>query len=222
MSTTRSTLLVAVLWAVAGTVSAQGEDRLHRVYIHGMPYSVAVEEAHARSTDELLDMLMDPDQARYWLNASKVLGFVGDNDAVEGLIDFIEGDRERGFSAEWSPAMHRGRTSAIMALGYAVNRGGSDRAMDYLVASMHAESWNTRNVHWLHGHSRMEDLRRELCTTAVIGLALTGEPLAADELNKVVANDTMNPRVRSVAESALVELDRIMGAGLKAYHEPRN
>lgn len=221
---TRSLLLAAVFWA--GTSSAQTEeDRLHRIYIHDMPYSVAVEEAHARSTDELLDMLMDPGQARYWPNASKVLGFTGDDGAVEGLIDFIEGNQERGFSAEWSPAMHRGRTSAIMALGYAVNLGGSERAMNYLMASVHAESWNTRNVHWLHGHPKMEALRRELCTTAVLGLALTGHQLAADKLNAIAADDTMNARVQMVAQSALGELDKIIGAGLEAYSqvdEPRN
>ena len=215
------TAFMVAIVALTGAVSAQDEDRLHRVYIHGMPYNVAVSEARARSTRELLDMLMDTDQAQYWLNASKVLGFTGDTDAVEGLISFIEGDRERGFSIEWSPAMHRGRTSALMALGYAVNLHSSERAMGYLEDSVHAESWVSRSIGWLDDHPRVEILRRELCTTAAIGLALTGKRSAAEKLNQVVEDDMMNPRVRAVARSALIEMDEIMGVGLKRYHERR-
>ena len=61
-----------------------------------------------------------------------LLGLIGDERAVEPMISLIQSDPG---PAAMSPARYRAKTSALMAMGYVINRTVTKRALNYLQES---------------------------------------------------------------------------------------
>ena len=197
-------MLLAAL--VPSAVAAAQDDPINGLYIHGMPTDLAAEYAASldeKSIAELADRLADSDSADYWPNITKVLASTGDPIVIDPLIDFIEGRQHIG---EWSSALYRGRLSAILALGRFVGHSDSspdiDRVMAYLHAAAFPDHWDNREVTWMNNRSyKPNEVREQLCITAVMGLSMTGE--GAIGMLGDIADRTKNERVKSMAVSKL-------------------
>jgi len=132
---------------------------VRQVCIHGVPYAEASKyDASVRPT--LLEMLDDPKEQDHWPNIVITLGMIDDQNAVEPMIAFVEKARKCTSSLDQRKAM----TSAVVSLGYLINRSGSRRALDYPTTL-----------------TRDKDLKKY----AVMGLALSGHPKAAEKLKSI-------------------------------------
>jgi hypothetical protein len=111
-------------------------DFVRQVFIHGVPYEEAT-KYDSSVVPTLLDMLNDPAEEAYWPNIVVVLGMIGDERAVDPLISFIEADDQGDLSREHYAA----KTSALMALGYLIDKSGNQKALDYLIDSLAPDTW---------------------------------------------------------------------------------
>lgn len=185
-------------------------------YVEGIPY----ESARALSPSVvpvLLSMLEDEEEAVYWGNIAVTLAIVGDETAVEPLIEFIEQDVGGGVS----DSLYRAKTSALMALGYLANEGGSEWALVYLMESVYPESWSLRGIEWqapLHASAEERDV--ELSRVAILGLALSGREEARTALAIHLAESGgLSAAQDGLVENAVATLDRIAAVGLSAYYQ---
>jgi len=196
-------------------------DFVKLIFVHGVPYDGAVRFGPA-ATPALLAILADPAQEAAWSNTVVTLGMIGDPNAVNPLIQFIsQGDGQLG------RASYNARTSAIMALGYAANRDPTSPALAYLIASTGSAFWQER-VRWQSPLTQDPVAGRlALAEIGVLGLALSGQPPAADALRKVIATSQESKataeqqRLGLVAQHALAEHAKIAAMGLASYYAPR-
>jgi len=73
------------------------QDFVSQVFIEGV--NIAEASKYASSVvPTLLEMLGDPEQEATWANVVVVLGIIGDESAVNALIEFIDGDVEGSMS----------------------------------------------------------------------------------------------------------------------------
>lgn len=212
-------LLVALpLSPTAQEAEEQSEPLKNFVYgIHagGNTYGAAKEVARSESAGALLRLLYDPAMAPHWPNVTMLIGARGDPGMVPPLIDFVEaGNSDIG----WSAQAYRGRTSAIMALGYLVHESGDLHALRYLIASVDPWIWtDERQVPWVLSHENPNWLSQQLSTAAVTALAFTGTPEARDALDRVI--DTRDGRIQEVARAMRPEWELISRAGLQGYYQ---
>ena len=152
-------------------------DFVKQTFIHGVPY----EEASQYGTgdvDALLGMLSNRSYENHWPNVVVTLCIIGDDRAVDPIVDFIKGG-----TGQLSHAEYTAKSSAIMALGYLVNKSGNAKALDFLRTSLDPDAWEKRRVGWSSAyHDSVADRNMQLSTMAVLGLALSGKPEARDAL----------------------------------------
>lgn len=212
-------LLVALsLSPTAQEAEEQSEPLKNFVYgIHagGNTYGAAKEVARSESASALRRLLYDPAMAPHWPNVTMLMGASGDPEMVPPLIDFVEA---RNSDIGWSAQVYRGRTSAIMALGYLVHESGDPRALDYLIASVDPLIWtDERRLPWVRSHENPNWLSQQLSTAAVTALAFTGRPEAGDALDRVLEN--RDDRIQEVARAMLPEWELISRTGLEGYYQ---
>ena len=197
----------------AGNQGTSVEALVRGIYIHGLPYEVAGKYT-SNDSEVLIPMLRNPENALYWPNITKVIGIIGDDSAVEPLIEFLHGlDSE----TEWSSTIYRGRTSAILALGYLANKRGNAGAMDYLVKSVNPDEWADRDIAWVTAHENAERLMMQLSVSAVSALALTGQPEAGATLDELL--ESAHERLQQAAQSVRPDWKEISTNGLSAYYQ---
>jgi hypothetical protein len=179
----------------ASTVFGQAqniENFARRDYFEGVPYEEVTLLDSATAVPILLKMLEDPDEEEYWPNAVVILGMLGDEQAVDPLIRFLEQSKTNNLSHDH----YNAKTLVLMALGYLVNKSGNHKALAYLKDGVKPVIWSRRNLNWKSPyHDGNGDRNIRLSEMAIIGLALSGDPSAADTL-------------RSLEEPAATELDR--------------
>jgi hypothetical protein len=195
-------------------------DFVRQVFIHGVPYQEA-SKYDASVVPTLLGMLNDPAEEAYWPNIVVVLGMIGDEQAVEPLISFIEADVQGGLSREHYAA----KTSAMMALGYLINKTGNQRALTYLTDSVAPETWAARGMAGTAPFQASTAERdRDFSKHAILGLALSGRPEAAQALRSLQqpaateAQRAFQAQVSGLVSEALAEHQRIATQGLKDYY----
>lgn len=217
MRTSLTCLFVSFLLVSALSSAAQSRDltdAVRRIYVEGMPYAVA-NSFTSRDTPTLLGMLRDADDAPYWPNIAMALGVIGDDRALRPLTDFIEG---RDSTTEWSSALYRARVSAVGALGYLVYKSGNTDALRYLHDAVDPNYWIQQDIPWLETRPNADQLRLQLSTTAILGLALTGREEAANRLDELSAAATTPTTLKPVIQSAQNDLDIIRDTNLAAYY----
>ena len=144
-------------------------DFVKQTFIHGVPYEEASRYG-AGDVDALLGMLSDRSQENHWPNVVVTLCIIGDDRAVDPILDFIKGG-----TGQLSHAEYTAKSSAVMALGYLVNKSGNTKALDFLKASLDPDTWGERRVGWSSAyHANVADRNMQLSTMAVLGLALSG------------------------------------------------
>ena len=209
-------LLVALsLGPAAQEQPESAKSFVYGIHVGGDTFGVAKQVSALEDTDALLEMLSDPALAPHWPNVTMLIGVSGRAAMVRPLINFVEG---RNSDVGWSLPVYRGRTSAIMALGYLVHEAGGNReAMQYLIESVDPRIWAEREISWLLAHPDRNRLSLQLSTAAITGLAFTGEIAAADTLFELTSSE--NDRLQEVAAAMLPEWEVISTSGLTAYYE---
>jgi len=196
-------------------------DFVRQIFIHGVPYEEA-SRYDASVVPTLLDMLSNPAEQEYWPNIVVVLGMIGDQRAVDPLISFIEAHAPPdGLSRQHYAA----KTSALMALGYLVNKSGDRRALDYLKASATPDTWTAKDISGIAPFQRsVSERNRDFSKFAILGLALTGNPKAAQVLRQLQV-PAASPAIREfqaqvgdVISEALRENQKISEQGLTNYY----
>ncbi|MGH8195836.1 MAG: HEAT repeat domain-containing protein [Woeseiaceae bacterium] len=190
---------------------------VQQVYIHGVPYEVASRYDESVVPD-LLEMLADESYLPHWSSIVTTLGMIGDESAVEPLIEFLQAG-----NAEASPPEYTARSNVLLALGYNANKSGSDTALSYLSESVDPSVWSGRNVGWSLPHMDAKGRDEQLSTMAILGLALSGRPAARDVLQDLQrpatakVNREFAESVSDVVETALEDHELIAEKGLLHY-----
>jgi len=198
---------------------------VHEVYIEGVPYEEAIRFDASTAVPILLSMLADPKEEDYWPNIVITLGMLGDERAVEPLIKFLEQDVPGG---RLSRSHYIAKTGVLMALGYLINKSGSQKVLTYLRDSVKPNIWKERKLGWASpydGDAEARDL--QLSKTAILGLALSGHPSAAEALRslqkpaKTEMEKRFQDRVSAVVAEALSAHRTISAEGLARYDRKR-
>jgi hypothetical protein len=153
---------------------------------------VEISERYAAAAiPELIEIINSPLDVRHWENAAGVLGVIGDDRAVDALIDLIE--RPPVGSVYVSLEWHYGRREALRALGFLIHRTGSPKALEYLIESLDDTIWRRRELRGIPPISTTQDrYDRLLSEVVVIGLALSGDPRAGEALRSLRQSPTPN------------------------------
>jgi hypothetical protein len=189
------------------------ESFVRQVYFHGVDF----EAAGAFSSDNvpaLVEMLKNPDEERYWANIAVTISMIGDEDALDDLIAFIERVPTGRQSPESAQHLNTAQTSALMGIGYLINRTGSKQALEYLEKGLSPLSWAS---------SSKGAGNRDMSKYALLGLGLAGTESAANALINF-RNNPPNAEALAflnqeghVLDQALIE-NRIIGQfGMSTY-----
>ncbi len=226
--------LLCFLSAVLGSVSAfaqekndpiKVEDFVRQMFIEGIPYEQAI-KYDASNVLTLTRMLSSSAEKEHWANAAVMLGIIGGEEGVEPMIAFIEFTPESTMDI----ASYRAKTSAIMALGYVINRTGSKKALDYLAVSLDMDSWEKRGFRGIAPYQKDKvERNKDLVRYAILGLALSGDPRAAAELQsfhkRAAAGSTelqkFEAESQSLIKEALKENRKIAERGLLEYYRSK-
>ena len=208
------TLIILLLVSFAASAQSPENDVrafVRQIFFHGVPFEEA-SRFDVKSVPVLLEMLNDPAEDLYWPNIAVTLAMIGDDETANALIAFIEKSDDK-----MSRERYLAKASAIMSLGYLSNRLDSRRAMSYLKESVDPTVWKRRGVRWASPVHRSEEERDvQLSTMAVLGLALSGRPEAAEAM-KAVKHD----RIKPVVADALRDHEAIKNEGLHGYYRRR-
>jgi len=204
-----------------------------REYVRGLPiYADSVDGPGSYSemkalydssvVPDLIEMLNSDAEEMYWARIAGMLGVVGDEQAVEALIAFVE---KPVVEARLSQAHHDARRSAITALGYLTSSTGSERALSYLIGGLTPNVWRQRNVQgvapWATSYQENDRLLSEY---ALYGLAFSGNPRAGQALRSLQQSPTAEQaRFRNGLDSTLKQwlevYDLVAERGVAGMHE---
>jgi hypothetical protein len=189
------------------------------VHIHGVPYEEAI-KYDASVVPILVEMLADRKEEPYWPNIVVTLGMIGAPDTEKHLIEFLT----RG-GGPISDSHYRAKSSVPTALGYVINKNGSEAALAYLKQSLNPSIWNRRQLRWTTRlHQNNEERNIQLSTMAILGLALSGNPSAWESLQSLQKpavteeGKKFQSRVSEVTALALRDHQIIAKEGLLNYY----
>ncbi len=208
-------LLLAGLPTTTAAQEMDIRDFVHQIYIEGMPYEAA-NAYDSTAVPTLMAMLADSTEAPYWANIAVTLCIIGDPTYVDALLDFIKADE-----GTLSDDIYRAKSSAVMALGYLINKTGDEKALTYLIESIDPGAWAQREVRYMgpfQANTEARDLN--LSTMAMLGLALSGRPEAMAALTgvtSVLPSGDPDP-LAGVAEAAREAHQQIATDGLAEYY----
>ena len=132
------------------------------------------------------------------------------------MISFIEADRPPAFREHYAA-----KTSAIMSLGFLINKSGNQQALDFLKQAANPQTWASKRMGVAPFPSSMIERNFDLSKHAVLGLALSGRPEAAEVLRSlqqptdVETQRQFQAQVGDLVSEALKENERIAKQGLE-------
>ena len=184
-------------------------------FVHGVPYEVA-RRYGPEDVPALVAMLEDPAESEWWTNAVAVIGMIGEDEAFEPLVAFMEAER-----GEMPAEVYRAVSTVPLALGYLANQAESERALDYLVEAARPEFWEERALGTAEFQPSTQARDMALATQARLGLALSGAPEAAQALEALAeaGGEGVAGADDGVIDEALAANRRIAEDGLEAYYE---
>jgi len=200
---------------VKDTQSARLRDFVNQTFIHGVPFSEAVQFRSNRDVETLTCLLNDPTEQPYLRNVVSVLGMGGNSHARQPLIKFLE---------QGSGVLPRdafaAKSAAVVALGFLAPNDPD--AMSYLQKSVDPAVWTERGVKWLPPFSTSPQERdADLSKHAILALGLSGDPNAANFLLSLQRGESL--RLTSdfddVIAEALKSNDMIQRHGIVAYEQ---
>lgn len=137
-------------------------------FIQGVPFEQA---ARYSTTDVpvLLRQLAEPSPGVYLPTLVGTLGVIGDTQAIQPLIAFIE--RGRG---QLSDEMYGAKKAALLALGHIAAQRPAQRAIDYLTQGMDPRYWE-RTLQWQLPYEATRGIRNwQMVKAAAWGLGFSG------------------------------------------------
>jgi hypothetical protein len=189
-----------------------------------LPYNEAARFDAATAVPTLLEMLSDPKEEQYWPNIVIALGMLGDEKAVDPLIQFLTQEA----AGPLSHSSYIAKTSVVMALGYIVNKSGSAKALEFLIESADPSVWTRRKLRWSSPYHRTDAGRNsQLTTMSILGMGLSGHPKAAKIMRSLRQAKTTSqgkslraqvPGVDDVLTEAIKANERIAKQGMAAYY----
>lgn len=197
------------------------EDFVRQNFISGVPYEETLTSYDADDVPVLLDMLNNPDEAAHWANIVIVLNIIAKEDVAETIIDFINTPVDGTLSRPHFAA----KSSAILSLGYLINRTGSETALNYLIESLDPAVWRERGVTGIGPfQSSQTETNQEMSKQALLGLALSGSDRAAEALRTFQNADLegqqaqFQANVMELIPEALATNEEIANVGLVTYY----
>lgn len=182
-------LLIVLLAVCCAPALAQAPTRpmavtefVRQTYFEGVPYGEA-KRYDASVVPTLLELLSSSEEEASWANVVTVLSIVADEQGVEAVIDFVR----RGSDEMLSEPHYRAKTSAIMSLGYAINKTASPAALDFLKSFVDPSAARAGSmVRWRSPfHEASSERDAQLRKMATLGLALSGNADAAEVLRAI-------------------------------------
>lgn len=204
----------------AGESTMNVRDFVHQVFIEGVPYAEAAKYG-SNDVPTLLAMLNDPQEKAHWSNIAATLGIIGDDRAVDPLINVLEGNGGMDSREDFAT-----RSSALMSLGYLINKSKNEKALAYLKGHMTPEGWRASKMVTAGALQAGQDARsQQLSTLAILGLALSGDPSAKEALQSLQqgmrAGDpsAFAQQMDNTVTEALKAHEIIAKEGLQAYYQ---
>jgi len=191
-------------------------ELVQAVIVDKVPYSYIARHDPAE-LPAILPLLFDLSAQQSWPTIATLIGILGDRALSSSLMDFIDAD----FLGANSSAMVRAKSSALISLGYMLNRTEDPQILAYLHASSQARTW-LRAGAWVGRtadvrQNRVDDFRE----IALMALALSGHSQAVPILRS--AANTLSSRKSAERNRAFVEdlirTHSLVGQrGLAAYY----
>ncbi len=207
---------LAEAMAASGTV----EEFVHQIYYEGVPYEQASQYGRD-DVPKLLTMLKDPNEKLYRSNIIVTLGIIGDDRAVDPLLEVLESSGDQS-----KPEDFASKSSVLMSLGYLINKSQNEKALAYLTAHCTPEGWLGSNLLKAEGLQASTDERsQQLSNLAVIGLALSGHPEAQATLRslrenvKALGTTSYARQLTPIVDEAITACDTVAEEGLAAYYK---
>jgi hypothetical protein len=216
-----STILAISFCQITLAQTTSVSEFVHKVYVSGIPYD---EASQYKSSDVpfLIQMLEDPNEKPYWANIALLLEIIGDEKALSSLIAFIERDP----GGELTESHYVAKTSAIMGLGYLINKSNSKKALNYLVAGASPDAWEKRKITGLttKWHATVEERNLDMAKYAILGLALAGTKESGQALLRLQTQAASSTNIAAQQEAgvisqALSEHQKIVNEGLSGYYK---
>jgi len=155
------------------------EGFVRQVYIHGVPAQQARQYSSLEDVKKLAQLLQNPEDQPYWANAVMTLGLVGTPNASQELASFLN----RG-SGVLTPAAYRAKSSAVIAMGYALARSGREPLLAFLEKKTDPKAWQT--LSWSSPFTSDPDQEHlQLARSAVAALGVSGNAKAATVLEGI-------------------------------------
>ena len=196
------------------------DDFVRQRFIRGVPYEDAIKYGE-KHVPELLLMLSDSANITYWSNIIVTLGIIGDERGVAPLINLIKKDQEGVLSGD----LYNAKTSAIMALGYLINKSGSREALDFLKDCLNPHNWNESQPGWNSPfQSAKVDRNIQLSSIAILGLTLSGHPEAIEALQALKEpmeseeEKKFQSQISNTLDQAISDCEDISRDGLLQYY----
>lgn len=198
------------------------QDYVRQIFIEGVPFEETTTSYDSSVVPTLLEMLNDSEEEASWANIAVVLGIIGDEASVDPLIAFIEG----GEGGQLSRSQYTAKTSALMAMGYLINKTGNEKALNYLIEGLDPDAWQERGAAVISPFQpAVAESNRDLSKHALLGLALSGNPTAAEALRSLQEPPETAPQaafqdaVSDVLSEALEAHAQIAAQGLAGYYQ---
>ncbi len=202
--------------------SGNVEEFVRQIYYEGIPYEQASHYGH-EDVPKLLAMLEDPKEKLYRSNIIVTLGIIGDDRAVEPMLDLLESSGK-----QLKPEDFASQSSVLMSLGYLINKTQNEKALAYLKKHTTPEGWQGSNLTRVEGFQASTDERsQQLSTLAVIGLALSGHPEAQTTLRslgedvKALGTTAYARQLTPIVAEAIKACDTVAEEGLAEYYKKK-
>ncbi|MDN5211635.1 hypothetical protein QQ020_06225 [Fulvivirgaceae bacterium BMA12] len=196
------------------------DDFVKRRFIRGVPYEEASKYG-PKHVPGLLLMLSDSSNIAYWPNIVVTLGIIGDERAVTPIINLIKQDQTGTLSQE----LYNTKTSAIMALGYLVNKTGNQEALNFLKECLKPHAWDESQPNWNSPYQKAKsDRNMQLSSMAILGLTLSGHPEAIEALKSLKTpkdseeEKVFQSQVSNMLDQAIGDCEEISEKGLLEYY----
>ena len=181
-----------------------------RLYVHGIPYDEAAQFDEG-DVPTLLELLGDDGNKPFYANILGVLGVIGGDISAETLIEYVEQAKDR----ELDPDIYRAALTALLSLGYVVNRDGSPNVIEFLRTQAEEIYKSEQQFERAVEDQRPQGLRLEASVmgrSAILGLALGGRPESGSALQSLIQ---FQPQ--TLPEMNREELQSFLGTALETH-----
>jgi hypothetical protein len=180
------------------------EEFVRTAWIDGIPYDQALSyKSDQDAVKTLITMLENSKEEEHWPNVIATLCYIGDNTLVERLSAFFrEGD------GKLSPDAYRAKNAVLIHFGDILGRTKSNAALNFLQESVSERGIWAYRQKWTGPRGRLENDNDEVLThSALLGLAVSGDPRALEKLENIRRNKEIVEATKEVIGD-LVELNK--------------